>query len=77
VGRAVIINHDKRQTCQLLGMLAGVSYSRRAADELGVGAIEPAKPTQAAEHASHMGAEDAAIAMGFIHHYIPQAAQQP
>ena len=77
VGGAVVIDHAKGQARQLFGVLTGVGDGRRAADKQGVRTVETAEPPQAAEHTSHVGAEDAAIDMGFVHHHVLQAPQQP
>jgi hypothetical protein len=77
VGRAIRGNSLKGDTSKFLGMLLGIGDGGGAQNKVWFTAIVGTEATEAAEHISHMRAEDAAIDMGFVDDHILQVAQKP
>ena len=76
VGRAIVIHHRGLQPREQAEVLGRVGDSGRGGDELRLAAVEGADAAQAAQHAGHLRAKDAAVLVRLVQHDVAQAAEE-
>ena len=74
--RAAAVDEGHRLARERLGQLLRVADGGRRAQELRVGAVEPAQAPQAPEDVGHVGAVHAAMAVQLVHHHVAEVLEK-
>ena len=74
--RAVLVDHPWRDAGERLDVLRRVGDRRRTGDKLGLVAIHPTDPPQAAEHASHLRPKNPTVDVRLVDHHVAQVPEK-